>query len=431
MIPQFDIVVVGAGPAGSSAAIAAARKGASVLLLERGIYPGAKNMVGGMMHGQVLEAIDPDYASQAPFERRVSHQRIMLTSEDASTTIDYANRSFLDAPYNGFTVLRGKFDPWLAQKACDAGAVLVCDTVVDDLVFNGDVVTGVRVRRDEGEVSAKVVVVADGVNSLLATKAGLRSKIEPGTCSLGVKELLALPHDSINERFGLQGDEGAAYACIGDFARGIPGGGFVYTNKDSISIGVVVEPEKLVENGLTADEVLEQFKAKPEIARLIEGGSLIEYSAHLIPEGGYKKMPAPACNGVLLAGDSAGFGVNTGLVLMGMNLAVASGLCAGEVAANAVASGDVSASGMGDAYLSALGNSVALSAMKNHEHAPELIASPRLYGPYTDAVNKLLGKMVQISAGPQEKTMTLAKEVFSEVRIKDLLRDAFIGMRSI
>lgn len=431
MNAEFDVIVVGAGPAGSAAALTAAKEGARTLLLERGPRPGAKNTAGAMVHTQVLGEMVPEYWKEAPLERPVTHQRIMLTSEEASTTLDYENRSFAKEPFNGYTVLRGLFDPWFAEKAQEAGATLVCDAVVDELVVEGGRVCGVKVRRDEGEARAKAVVLADGINSLLAQRLGVYDKPAKGVYSLGVKELLALPADEIDRRFGLEAGAGAAYACIGDFERGVPGGGFIYTNKDSVSIGIVAEPEALVEQGVTVDEVLERFKAKPEVARLVKGGRLMEYSAHLIPEGGYDAMFDLSRDGVLLAGDAAGFGVNTGLVLMGMNLAFASGMCAGRAAAEAARHGDTSQACMGKLYRDALEGSIALSAMKQHRLAPQLIGSPRMYGPYTDAVNALLQGMLQLGPGPQKSTKDLAKEAFAGIRTGDLLRDVFTGMRAV
>lgn len=427
----FDVIVVGAGPAGSCAAIAAAQAGARTLVIERGSYPGSKNMVGGMMHASVLAELIPEYWKEAPLERPVEHQRIMFTAETGSLTLDVDSRTFLEPPYNGFTVLRGKFDPWLARKAEEAGAVVVCDTVVDDLIVENGTVCGVKTRRDEGEVRAKAVVLADGINSLLAQKIGIYRKPEHGAYSLGVKELLALPADVIDARFGLENGVGAAYACIGDFERDIPGGGFVYTNKESVSIGIVAEPGALAKAGRTIDEVLEAFKAKPEVARLVEGGKLVEYSAHLLPEGGLDKMFDLCRPGVLLAGDAAGFGVNTGIVLMGMNLAIASGMCAGRAAARCAAAGDVSQARLGGTYNAELEECVAMPAMKQHRRAPELIASPRMAGPYSDAVVELLTNMLTLGPRPPKPTKELVKQAFSGMKMKDVLHDVLVGVKAI
>lgn len=433
MDEQFDVIVVGAGPAGSAAALSAAKAGAKVLLLERGTHPGSKNMVGGMMHTQVLEDLVPEYWNEAPLERAVGHQRIMLNSEGASTTIDVANQAFLEHPFNGYTVLRGKFDPWLAGKAQEVGALLVCETVVDDLLFDNGTVVGVKVRRNLGDIYGKVVILADGINSLLAQKAEIYAKPNKTCYSLGIKELLSLPHDEINARFGLIGDEGVAYACIGDFGRDIPGGAFIYTNRESVSIGVVCEPSALAKQKLTADEVLERFKAKPEINRLIDGAKLVEYSGHLIPEGGYDNMFEMSRNGLLLAGDAAGFGVNTGLVLMGMNLAIDSGKIAGGVAANAARNGSVLKTSMGAAYEKALMSSVSMTEMKKHRKAPALISSPRMYGAYPNMANDLLRDMLTVGPDVRPDTKQMFKSALrnNNVSLRDLLRDGSIGMRAM
>ncbi|MBU4038097.1 MAG: FAD-dependent oxidoreductase, partial [Proteobacteria bacterium] len=231
MPETFDVIVVGAGPAGASAAITAASSGLSVLVIERGEYAGAKNMAGGMLLAQVLQELIPDYWKEAPLQRPVEHHRIMMTSGERFLEIDFGNRGFLNPPFNGFTVLRQKLDEWLVNKAKDAGALVITSTVVDDLLYEGEQVVGVKTRRPDGDVRSKIVILADGVNSLLAQKAGLRNKFEYHDIALGVKELIVLPAKTINERFGLTGEAGAVYTVLGDFARGIPGGGFIYTNK--------------------------------------------------------------------------------------------------------------------------------------------------------------------------------------------------------
>jgi len=430
MAETFDVIVIGAGPAGTSAALTAASAGLRVLVIERGEYVGAKNTSGGMLLAQVLQELVPDYQKEAPLQRPVEHHRIMMTSGERSLEIDFGNRGFLAPPFNGFTVLRQELDEWLANKARAAGAVIVTGTVVDDLLYEGDRVVGVKARRAGGDVRGNVVILADGVNSLLAQKAGLRGELGNHDIGLGVKELLALPAKTINERFGLSGNAGAAYAVIGDFARGIPGGGFIYTNKDSVSIGVVMQPEALARQKITTDEVLEQFKARPEIARLIEGGRLLEYSGHLVPEAGLAGMPKLYRSGLLVAGDAGGFCVNTGIVLMGMNLAIASGKCAGDTAVHARQLGDFSA-GTLKHYGQLLEQSIALSAMKTYRRAPQLMASPRLYDQYPDIANNILEQMVTYGAGPHASAAQIVRSELGKVRLTDLLRDGWIGGRAL
>ncbi len=430
MSEMFDVVVVGAGLAGASAALTAAAGGLSVLVIERGEYVGSKNMTGGMLLAQVLEEVVPEYWKDAPLQRPIEHHRIMMTSDDKSFMVDFGNSGFLAPPFNGFSVLRQQFDEWLVGKAKDAGALVITGTVVDDLLYEGDRVVGVKTRRDDGDVRAKVVILADGVNSLLSQKAGLRSELRPHDIGLGLKELIAFPAETINERFGVTGNAGAAYAVIGDFARGIPGGGFVYTNKESVSIGLVGQPQAVADQKVTPDDVLERFKAKPEIARLIEGGRLMEYSAHLIPEGGLASMPTLFKSGVLVAGDAAGFCVNTGILLMGMNLAIASGKNAGETAVHACKQGDFSASTLSH-YVSLMEKGIALSAMKTYRRAPEFLSSPRLFDQYPDIVNNLMARMVTVGPKPHDSAMTIARSELGKVRIIDLLRDGWVGGRAL
>lgn len=430
MSEVFDVVVVGAGLAGSAAALVGASSGLNVLVIERGEYPGAKNMTGGMIHTQVLQELIPDYWKEAPLQRPIGYQRILATSGLRSIELNFNNRGFIEPPYNGFSVLRHEFDEWFASKARQAGAVIVTSTVVDDLLYDGDKVAGVKTRRPNGDVRAKVVILADGVNSLLAKKAGLTRKLNKHDYSLGVKELRALPANLINERFGLEGNAGASYTVIGDFARGIPGGAFIYTNKESVSIGVVMQPEALAQQKVTADEVLERFKARPEISRLIEGGQLVEYSAHLIPEGGLKSMPKLYRSGLMVAGDAGGFGVNTGIVLMGMNLAIASGKCAGDMAIQAVQQGDFSASFLRK-YTKLLEESVALSAMKIHQRAPELMRVPRMFDQYPDFANNFMERLVTVNPGIQESALSIARSEIRTVRVLDLLRDGWLGVKSL
>jgi len=430
MAETFDVIVVGAGPAGASAALTTAKAGLSVLLIERGEYVGAKNVTGGMLLGQVLQDLVPEYWKEAPLQRPVENHHVMFSSGERFLEINFGNRGFLDPPFNGFTVLRQEFDTWLVEKARQSGALLVTSTVVDDLLYEGSQVVGVKTRRADGDIRAHVVILADGVNSLLAQKANLRGKFSLHEVSLGVKELLALPAKTINERFGLSGDSGAAYAILGDFSRGIPGGGFIYTNKDSVSIGVVMQPQALADHQITADEVLERFKARPEVAQLIEGGRLMEYSGHLVPEGGLKSMPKLFRDGLLVAGDAAGFCVNTGLVLMGMNLAIASGKSAGEITVQACKEGDYSSASL-SRYLSLLDQGAALSSMKVHRKAPELMQSPRLYDQYPDILNNLMERILTVGAQPHESAIDIVRSELNGLRLKDVIRDGMKGVRAL
>src|SRR5215471_14903 len=184
----YDVVVVGAGPAGSAAALVAARAGCRVLLVERGEQPGSKNVSGAAFYApQVLEALVPALWEAAPVERHLTRRVISFMSPESALAVDFRTAAWDRAPYNGFTLLRPRFDRWLAEQAVAAGATLLTSTVVDDLLRDGaGRVTGVRTRRPDGDIEAAVVIAADGVNSFLGKKAGLRAELRADEVSLGV-----------------------------------------------------------------------------------------------------------------------------------------------------------------------------------------------------------------------------------------------------
>src|SRR6201995_2223142 len=126
--PDFDVVVVGAGPAGSAAALVLARAGRRVALLERGPYPGSKNMYGGVVYGRVLDDLIPGWYDEAPMQRRVTRRKTMIVTGTQALPVDYPTTAWGEAPYNGATTYRADFDSWLAGKAEAAGAVLLTST---------------------------------------------------------------------------------------------------------------------------------------------------------------------------------------------------------------------------------------------------------------------------------------------------------------
>jgi electron transfer flavoprotein-quinone oxidoreductase len=343
---SFDVIIVGAGPAGSAAALLTARAGLKVLLLERGEYPGAKNVSGAVFYGSaILNQLIPNWWEQAPVERYICRRDIAFMSPTTAVALDFrsASSGYATAPYNGFTVLRPKFDRWLAAQAEAAGAFLLTSTVVDDVLRENGRIVGVRVRRDQGEIYGKVVIACDGVNSFLAKKAGLQREFHPHELSLGVKEVIGLDAAIIRDRFHLSGDEGIAFEYLGAITEDVHGGAFLYTNRDSLSLGVIGQVSSLVERHKRSYELLEGFKAHPAVAPLVRGGKLREYSAHLIPESGWAMQPKLYTDGMLVAGDAAGFCLAAGLYLEGMNYAMQSGLAAAETAIVACQRGDASA----------------------------------------------------------------------------------------
>src|SRR5690606_22780944 len=338
---RFDAIVVGAGPAGVSAAITMAEAGLDVVVIERGPFAGAKNLMGGILYRQPTEEIVPGFVDEAPLERPIFEQRYMLLTEDSHIALSYRTQEFAKPPYNSFSVLRADWDQWFAGKAEEAGAFLIPEMVVTDLLWEDGKVDGVTTGTPDGDLHANVVVLCDGANSLLAQKAGLHKEWQPNQQALVAKELIQLDEETVNQRFNLHDGMGVAMEIFGASTSYLLGYGFIYTNKSSISIGTGALLSDLIETGLNVNDMLNRFKRHPSIAPLIEGGETVEYAAKLIPERGWQSMPTLYADGVLVAGDAAMF--SNPVNREGSNLAMLSGKYAGMAVARAKERGDFSA----------------------------------------------------------------------------------------
>ncbi len=429
---DFDVVVVGAGPAGAAAALVAARGGARVALVERGPFPGSKNMYGGVVYGRILDELLPRWWEEIPVQRWVTRRVTMMLTDHQSLALDFRTTAWGEAPYNGCTTLRPEFDAWLAGKAEDAGATLICSTTAVGLRRDGTGrVAGVRTDRPGGDLAAPVVIACDGANSFLAKEAGLYHHSEPEHFTLGAKEVLALPRDVIEERFGLTGNDGADFeiiGCTGDVA----GGGFLYTNLDTVSVGVVLRISDLARSSTRPEEFIAGLKAHPSIAPLVADGELKEYSAHLIPEGGYDAMPELSTDGLLVAGDAAAMCLAAGIWLEGVNYAIGSGAAAGETALDAIRRGDNSAETMAG-YRQRLERSWVLQDHKRLRGAPPLVLSPRVQHHMPQlACDILEGLFTVQNPEPKPGMARISWRALrrSGMRLRDLAKDTISVLRT-
>lgn len=332
---KTDVIVVGAGPAGISAAITIARAGYEVVLIERGTFAGSKNVFGGAIYAQAVKEIFPDFEKAAPLERKNIEHKFTILGEEDSTVVSYRKNHENAVSYS---VIRGKFDRWMAEEAKKEGVILVEETVVRELLVEDEKVIGVKTELED--YYSDIVILADGVNSLLTKQIGFREDIEPKDVAVSVKEVIKLDKEKINDRFLINDDEGCVYELFGGSMLGKLGLGFIYTNKESISIGLGITLDELTEQKIKPYDLLQKIKEHPTIAPLIKDGEVIEYSAHLIPEGGYKKVPTLSGAGVMVVGDAAML-VNN-MHWEGTNLAMLSGKYAGETAIIALGKKDVS-----------------------------------------------------------------------------------------
>ena len=336
----FDAIIVGAGLAGSVAALVLAREGAQVLVIERGNSAGAKNVTGGRLYAHSLEHIIPGFADSAPVERLITHEKLAFMTEKSAMTMDYCNGDETSPSQRSYSVLRSKFDAWLMEQAEEAGAQLITGIRVDNLVQRDGKVVGVEADGDV--IEAKTVILADGVNSILAEKLGMAKRVKPTDVAVGVKELIELPKSVIEDRFQLQGNQGAACLFAGSPTDGLMGGGFLYTNENTLSLGLVCGLHHLHDAKKSVPQMLEDFKQHPAVAPLIAGGKLVEYSAHVVPEAGINMLPELVGDGVLIAGDAAGMCMNLGFTIRGMDLAIAAGEAAAKTVLSAMKSDDFS-----------------------------------------------------------------------------------------
>jgi electron transfer flavoprotein-quinone oxidoreductase len=382
MAEKFDSVVVGAGPAGIAAAYTMAKAGLNVLVLEKGEKPGAKNMFGGVIFRHHTEKLAREFWKTAPVERHVVEYQYWFLSKDSHLLVTHRNQAF-NNQYNAFTVHRAKFDPWFAKLAEDAGAVIINRTTAEDVVKENGRIVGVKTER--GDVLADVVIAADGVNSMLSKQAGLREEMPPDSVVLAVKEVIALPKQKIEERFNLGPDEGVA-ALLAGWGPGMHAG-FMYTNRDTLSLGIGVSMRDLDKSRQRPHDLFEQFKNHPSIAPLVKDGDLKEYSAHLIPEGGYDYVANVYTDGMLVVGDAAML-VNA-INWEGTNLAMTSGTIAGETVIEAKKRNDFSSRTLAK-YRQRLEDSFVLKDLKKYREIPKFFAShPYFFTLYPEALNEL------------------------------------------
>ncbi|MGB9659848.1 MAG: FAD-dependent oxidoreductase [Nitrososphaerales archaeon] len=419
---KFDAIVVGAGPAGTTSALIMAKAGLSVALLERGDYPGAKNMYGGAIYRWPLELIVPDFAEKAPIERRIVDHRFMILSKSSGFNFSFKNPGFAQPPYNAFTTLRAMFDLWYAKLAEEAGALLATSVSVTDLIWDGKKVVGVRAGKgSENELYGNIVIAADGANSKLATQAGLRHPLRPEEVALGVKEILELDRRIIESRFNLRENEGVAIQVLG-VTHGMMGGGFIYTNKNSLSIGLVVLLEHLIQSKIRPYDLLDEFKSHPLIEPLIEGGEPREYSAHLVPESGYHGIPKLYTDGLMVVGDAAS--LTSSIYQEGVNMAIESGIYAAKAAIKAKELGDYSSKTL-SYYENLLRSSYVMKELYQLRDLPKIFRdNPRLFSIYPDLINYAMKELFSMDGELRRvKSKKIIKMIRQRVGFSKLLLD--------
>jgi len=426
----FDVVVVGGGVAGCVAAYRLASAGRSVVLVERGPEPGAKNLSGGVFYCRVMEQVFPGFVDHAPVERRITRNRVSFLNPSSFVTLDYWDARLAD-PVNAVSVLRARLDAWLAAQCEEAGVFVMSGVRVDGLLRDGEQVIGVKAGDDE--LRARVVILADGVNSFVARDAGIRAQPPAGHLAVGVKSVLGLPRATLEDRFGVSGDEGVAYAVVGDATQGIAGGGFLYTNAESVSMGVVLRLDDLAASKLSSSDVHDHFVAHPAFASLLAGAEPLEYGCHLTIENGPAMVREDLTRpGLMIVGDAAGFTLNTGLTIRGMDLAAGSALAAATVADAALAADDLSATAMAR-YPRELDASFVGQDMRTYRRAPRFLENREMYGQVGELAADVMHRIFDLDLTPRRRLVPTARAALkaSPLSLRTLARLGLGGMRGL
>jgi electron transfer flavoprotein-quinone oxidoreductase len=431
MSEKFDVIVVGAGPAGTACALTCAQSGLKVLLIERGEYPGSKNVMGGVLYRKQMEELIPEFWKEAPLERPVIEQRFWMMDKESVVSFGYKGLEWADENnYNNFTVLRAQFDQWFASKAVQAGALLINETVVLECIVENGKVVGVRTDRPDGDIYADVVVLADGVNSLLGKQLGFHKEFRPDEVALTVMEVINLPKEKINDRFNLSDNQGCTIEIFGDSTKGNLGTAFLYTNKDSLNIGVGTTLSSMIKAKLKPYDLLDYLKNHPMVKPLIEGGESAEYLAHLIPEGGYRSVPKVAGNGVVVIGDAAQL-VNA-IHREGSNMAMSSGKMAAETIIEAKHRNDFSESSL-NLYREKLYDSFIMKDLEKYKDAAHTFEKyPQYFNEYVPMMNKAMSKFFTVDGTPKrDKQKEIMKSITKERGVINVAKDMYRAWKAV
>ncbi|MCE1235994.1 MAG: FAD-binding protein [Hyphomicrobiales bacterium] len=423
---KFDAIVVGAGMAGNAAAYTMASRGLKVLQLERGEYPGSKNVQGAIMYASMLEKIIPNFREDAPLERHIIEQRFWIMDDRGHTAMQYRSDDFNEEKPNRYTIVRAQFDKWFSRKCREVGVTVLTETTVTDLLMDSTgKCVGVKTDRAGGVLRADVVVLAEGVNGLLGTRAGLREMPKAENVALAVKEMHFLPAETIESRFNLSGDEGCVIEMVGTFSKGMTGLGFVYTNRESISVGLGCLVSDFAESRESPYAMLEAFKNHPSIAPLLAGSEVKEYAAHLIPEGGFKAIPQLYGDGWVVVGDAAHF--NNAIHREGSNLAMTSGRLAGEAIHRLKAGRDAPTKENLKLYKELLDESFLMKDLKKYKDMPGLFHtnSKNFFLSYPELISKAAQNYLRVDGTPKLEMEKKTMKNFIEKRSRlGLISDA-------
>ena len=304
-----EVIIVGAGPSGLTSAKVLADAGIDTIVLEKSIKPGTKSFISGVVNKESLKNTFSNFEQEnssklsCPIERSLLEYRAYFLDEASFAFVSLRNKN-----ENSFIVRRDFFNGWLLKEVEKAGASVLCETVVRELIVKDGKVCGVKT--DKEELYANVVVVAEGVNSILTKQTGLRKgNLTPNQVFLFIEENIVLPSKTIEERLNLHNNEGVAIKLFTNNLFGLPSISYFYTNKDSISLGTGILLSCSIQKQTNINHYQEELKRHPAIKQLICGGTTNNYTSYILPAsvGGCFEIPLPkiCSNGCLVIGGAA------------------------------------------------------------------------------------------------------------------------------
>jgi electron transfer flavoprotein-quinone oxidoreductase len=342
-----------------------------------------------VLWGRDLARLVPNYWEEedAGWERFVNHRRLTFMDAGAALSIDFKSDHFNEPPYTGLTVLRSRFDAWLAGKVQEAIAesahadesLLATDVLVEEIVRD-EAGRAVGIRASGETFHARCVILAEGVNNLLTRQVGLQDKYVPADhVAVGVKEVIRFDRKVLEDRFQLGPRSGLSNEFVGAATDGVEGGGFLYTNLDSLSVGLVLGMKALRESGRKPYDLLNGFKQHPVVADMLRGGEVLEYSAKVVSTGDMRVMPREVyADGLLVSGEAANLVLNAGRAIQGMDYAMRSGILAAECVLEAKAADNFSAGFLAN-YRKALENSYVMQDLRGFQQAVHVLHSPAMF----------------------------------------------------
>ena len=418
---KFDVIIVGGGPSGLSAAYFLAKAGLDVLIVERGAELGSKNIFGGRIYSYVLDKYFDGWKNEAPIERWVRSERMSFLCRDESITLEYRRFKDFDK-YDSFTAFLTKFVSWLGEKVEEEGGNVITGVKADDLILKDSVISGVYAGGEK--LLSDYVVIAEGVNTLLSEKYKLREKPSLYHVALGIKEVVRLDEKIINERFALSSDDhGVAQFLLGEPLNTILAGGFLYTMKNYISIGVIVRLNDIIRGKVYMKDAVEDLRLHPYINNLLKDGTIVEYSAHLVREGGVKDiMDKPYGNGYVVVGDAAGFLLNTGFTIRGVDYAMESGRLAANAVIKAYEEGDRSAQTL-SVYGKYLENSMLIKGIKKFRKIPSYLSNEKIYNVYPEILCRTFNRIYTVDEEPKRAYESMKDAIKERISLISLLKD--------